>query len=139
MDSYLNLHPQPQPLKLLDKPCSFASSLAKANLAHQMRFSVQALEQELAASGQARVLQIGINQETGPDQGRWSLYANGQQVAGGTCSFARECFQQNERAFLNTCREAVELSSQSLGKDEFRLLSLTRDIAAAQVRCCEAS
>lgn len=139
MDSYLNLHPQPKPLKLLDKPCSFASSLAKANLAHQMRFSVQTLEQELASSGQARVLQIHVEQNVSPDQGRWVLCANGQQVAGGTCSFARECFQQDERAFLNTCKEAVELSSQSLNADEYHLLSLARDIAAAQVRCCEAS
>lgn len=139
MDSYLNLHPQPKPLKLLDKPSSLASSLAKSNLAHQMRFSTQVLEQELAASGQARVLQIHVEQNVNPDQGRWALYANGQQVAGGTYSFARECFQQDERAFLSTCKEAVELSSQSLNEDEYHLLSLARDIAAAQVHCCEAS
>ena len=130
MNSYLNLHAKPRPLKLLDEPDGYISAMAKANLGHQMRYSVELLEKELAAEGVPRILQL----QTDGDPAYWRLYANGALVARGTGAFARECFERDARAFLEILRATVEEQSESLASDQFTLLSVARSIARIEVK-----
>lgn len=58
MNSYLNLQAEPHPLKLLDEPEGYISAMAKANLGHQMRHSVELLEKELTKKDAPRILQL---------------------------------------------------------------------------------
>ena len=53
-----NLTVEPRRMHLLDEPCGFVSAPAKDDLAHQMRFSAKALEDELLVAGTPHVLQI---------------------------------------------------------------------------------
>ena len=39
MNSYLNLHAEPRPLKLLDEPDGYISAITKANLGHQVTYN----------------------------------------------------------------------------------------------------
>ena len=46
-------------MHLLDEPSGYASAMVKNSLSHQMRFTVQMLEEELCAAGNPHVLQMG--------------------------------------------------------------------------------
>lgn len=105
--------------------------MAKANLGHQMRYSAHILEQELVADGTPRVLQL---QTHGDDRNpeNWRLYVNGTLIASGSGDYARQCFEKDPRAFLGIMREAVEASSEPLAGEQFDLLAMARNIAAAE-------
>lgn len=57
--NFHNLVAQPKRMHLLDKPNGYASAMVKSSLSHQMRFTVQKLEEALrcwqsaCAAGQA--------------------------------------------------------------------------------------
>lgn len=131
MNSYLNLQAEPRPLKLLDEPDGYISAMAKANLGHQMRYSVELLEKELADEGAPRILQLQTDGDPA-DPAHWSLYANGALVASGTGEFARECFERDARAFLEKLREAVVATADPMTSDRYLLLNTARVISAIE-------
>lgn len=94
MRDFHNLTVKPKHLHLLDEPKGYISSLAKANVAHQMRFSVEKLEGELSADGTPHVLQLALEGDDERTPDAWTLYADGQVVAHGSGEFAHECFLQ---------------------------------------------
>lgn len=49
--NFHNLVVKPNHMHLLDKPNGYASALVKNSLSHQMRFTVQKLEEKLCAAG----------------------------------------------------------------------------------------
>lgn len=127
-----NLIVNPRRMHLLDKPYGYISALAKDNLAHQMRFSVKMLEDELLAAGTPHVLQIKLQGDDAREPSAWTLFADGEDVASGSGTFARECFYEGAGVFLGVCRDAVHAASLSEWSErEYRLLSAARKIAAA--------
>mgnify|MGYP004512986933 FL=1 len=127
-----NLTVNPRRMHLLDGPHGYVSALAKNNLAHQMRFSVKALEDELLAAGTPHVLQIKLQGDDLREPSAWTLFADGEDVASGSGAFARECFCEGARVFLDVCCNAVHAANLSEWSErEYRLLSAARKIAAA--------
>lgn len=104
---FSNLAAAPKRMHLIDKPCGFASSLAKSSLAHQMRFSIDRLENELARTDDPHVLQLRLEGGSERTPASWTLYADGKIAAHGTGDFAFECFEQSATAFLDVCRDAL--------------------------------
>lgn len=126
-----NLTTNPRRMHLLDEPRGYVSALAKKNLAHQMRFSVKTLEDELLAAGTPHVLQIELRGDDSREPAAWTLFADGEDVASGFGAFARECFYEGARVFLGVCRNAVhEANLPEWSEREYRLLSAARKIAA---------
>ena len=118
-------------MHLLDEPHGYVSALAKSNLAHQMRFSVMALEDELLAAGTPHVLQIELQGDDLREPSAWTLFADGEDVASGSGAFARECFCEGTRVFLGVCRDAVHAAKlPEWSEREYRLLSAARKITA---------
>ena len=127
-----NLTVNPRRMHLLDEPHGYVSALAKNNLAHQMRFSVKTLEGELLAAGTPHVLQIKLQGDDLREPSAWTLFADGEEVASGSGAFARECFCEGARVFLDVCRDAVHVANlPEWSEREYRLLSAARKIAAA--------
>ena len=117
--NFHNLVAKPKQIHLLDEPSGYASAMVKSSLSHQMRFTVQKLEEELCAAGNPHVLQI-------------KLFADGTCVADGSGAFARECFCEGAEVFLDLCREAVETAElRQWSQREYELLSTARGIAMA--------
>ncbi|MDO5359006.1 hypothetical protein DMP07_00490 [Slackia faecicanis] len=131
---FLNLTFDPEPMHWLDEPTGHASALAKANLGHQMRYSVESLESELACSEMRHVLQLVFEGGTERDPEYWSLHADGACVASGSGAFARACFRESAQAFKDVCRDAVEAAHgnavASLDAHDYRLLRICRDVAS---------
>lgn len=126
-----NLAINPRRMHLLDEPHGYVSALAKKNLAHQMRFSVKTLEDELLAVGTPHVLQIELRGDDSREPAAWTLFADGEDVASGSGAFARECFYEGARVFLGVCRDAVRAANlPEWSEHEYRLLSAARKIAA---------
>lgn len=119
-------------LKLLLEPTSPATSLGRANLGYQMQHSAKVLEERLAEEGRPHVLQLNLSWHDDDWQNPhfWHLYADGTEVLQGDGSFARQCFVEDEEAFLSALRRGVEQADlPELSKDEYRLLCRARDIA----------
>ena len=126
-----NLTVNPRRMHLLDEPHGYVSALAKKNLAHQMRFSVKTLEDELLAVGTPHVLQIELRGDDSREPAAWTLFADGEDVASGSGAFARECFYEGARVFLGVCRDAVRAADlPEWSEREYRLLSAARKITA---------
>ena len=126
-----NLTVNPRRMHLLDEPHGYVSALAKKNLAHQMRFSVKTLEDELLAVGTPHVLQIELQGDDSREPAAWTIFADGEDVASGTGACARECFYEGAGVFLDVCRDAVhEANLPEWSEREYRLLSAARKIAA---------
>ena len=126
-----NLTVNPRRMHLLDEPHGYVSALAKNNLVHQMRFSVKTLEGELLAAGTPHVLQIKLQGDDLREPSAWTLFADGEGVASGSGAFARECFCEGARVFLDVCRDAVRAANlPEWSEREYRLLSAARKIAA---------
>lgn len=102
-----NLASKPKRMHLLDEPSGYASALVKNSLSHQMRFTVQVLEEELCAAGNPHVLQIKLLGDDSREPSSWKLFADGACVADGSGAFARECFCEGTEVFLDLCRDAV--------------------------------
>lgn len=127
-----NLTVNPRRMHLLDEPHGYVSAFAKNNLAHQMRFSVKTLEDELLAADTPHVLQIKLRDDDLREPSAWTLFADGEEVASGSGTFARECFYEGARVFLDVCRDAVRAANlPEWSEREYRLLSAARKIAAA--------
>ena len=106
--NFHNLVAQPKRMHLLDEPSGYASAMVKSSLSHQMRFTVQVLEEELCAAGNPHVLQIKLLGNDSRKPSSWMLFADGACVASGFGAFARKCFCEGAEAFLDLCRDAVD-------------------------------
>ena len=130
--NFHNLVAQPKRMHLLDKPSGYASAMAKSNLSHQMRFTVQVLEEELCAAGNPHVLQIKLLGDDSREPSSWKLFADGACVADGSGAFARECFCEGAEVFLDLCRDAVRAAKlRQWSQREYELLSAARGVAMA--------
>ena len=128
--NFHNLAAKPKRMNLLDKPSGYASAMVKSSLSHQMRFTVQVLEEELCAAGDPHVLQIKLLGDDSREPSSWKLFADGVCVADGSGTFVRECFCEGAEVFLDLCRDAMcaaELHQWS--QREYELLSAARGIA----------
>ena len=128
--NFHNLAVMPKRMHLLDKPNGYASALVKSSLSHQMRFTVQVLEEELRTAGNPHVLQIKLLGDSSREPSSWKLFADGARVADGSGAFARECFCEGAEVFLDLCRDAVEAAElRQWSQREYELLSVARGIA----------
>lgn len=132
--NFHNLVVKPNHMHLLDKPNGYASAMVKNSLSHQMRFTVQKLEEELCAAGDPHVLQIKLSGDSSREPSSWKLFADGECVADGSGAFARECFFEGAEVFLNLCRSAVDAAElRQWSHREYELLNAARGIARVQV------
>lgn len=130
--NFHNLVVKPKRMHLLDKANSCASAMVKSSLSHQMRFTVQKLEEELCAVGNPHVLQIMLHGNDSREPSSWKLFADGTCVADGSGAFARECFCEGAEVFLNLCRDVVRTAGlRQWSQREYELLSAARGIAGA--------
>lgn len=128
--NFHNLAAKPKQMHLLDKPNGYASAMVKSSLSHQMRFTVQKLEEELCAVGNPHVLQIKLLGDDSREPSSWKLFADGVCVAGGSGIFARECFCEGAEVFLDLCRDTVRTAElRQWSQREHELLSAARGIA----------
>lgn len=128
--NFHNLVVKPKRIHLLDKPNGYASAMVKSSLSHQMRFTVQVLEEELYTAGDPHVLQIQLLGDDSREPSSWKLFADGACVAGGSGVFARECFCEGAEVFLDLCRDAVNAAElHQWSQREHELLSTARGIA----------
>ena len=124
-----NLTVTPRRMHLLDEPHGYVSALAKNNLAHQMRFSVKMLEDELLAAGTPHVLQIKLLGDDPREPLSWKLFADGTCIADGSGAYARECFCEGAEVFLDLCRDAIEAADlHQWSQRDYELLSAARGI-----------
>lgn len=131
--NFHNLVVKPKRMHLLDKPKGYASAMVKSSLSHQMRFTVQVLEEEFCAAGDPHVLQIKLLGNDSREPSSWKLFADGMCVADGSGAFARECFYESAEAFLDLCRDAVRAAElRQWSRREYELLSTARGIAEVQ-------
>ena len=128
--NFHNLAAKPKRMHLLDKPNGYASAMVKSSLSHQMRFTVQQLEEELCAAGDPHVLQIKLLGDDSREPSSWKLFADGECIASGSGDFARERFCEGAEVFLNLCRDAVEAAElRQWSQREYELLSAVHGIA----------
>ena len=130
--NFHNLVVKPKRMHLLDEPSGYASAMVKSSLSHQMRFTVEKLEEELCAASNPHVLQIKLPGDDSREPSSWKLFADGMCVADGSGDFARECFYEGAEVFLDLCRDAVEtVELRQWSQREYELLSAARGIAMA--------
>ena len=130
--NFHNLVVKPNHMHLLDKPSGYASAMVKSSLSHQMRFTVQKLEEELCTAGDPHVLQIKLLGNDSREPSSWRLFADGACIAGGSGAFARECFCEGAEVFLDLCRDAVCAAKlHQWSQREYELLKAARGIAGA--------
>lgn len=130
--NFHNLAAKPKRMHLLDEPSGYASAMVKNSLSHQMRFTVEKLEEELCAAGNPHVLQIKLLGDDSREPSSWKLFADGMCVADGSGDFACECFYEGAEVFLDLCRDAVEtVELRQWSQREYELLSAARGIAMA--------
>ena len=128
--NFHNLAVKPKRMHFLDKPSGYASAMVKSSLAHQMRFTVQKLEEELCAAGSPHVLQIKLSGDSSREPLSWKLFADGACIASGSGDFARECFCEGAEVFLDLCRDAVSAAKlRQWSQREYELLRAARGIA----------
>ena len=128
--NFHNLAAKPNHMHLLEEPSGYASAMVKSSLSHQMRFTVQVLEEELCAVSNPHVLQIKLLGDDSREPSSWKLFADGKCVADGSGAFARECFCEGAEVFLDLCRDAVDAAElHQWSQREYELLSAAREIA----------
>lgn len=126
--NFHNLVVKPNHMHLLDKPNGYASAMVKSSLSHQIRFTVQKLEEELCDAGDPHVLQIKLLGDDLREPSSWKLFADGACVANGSGAFARKCFCEGAEVFLDLCRDAVRTAElRQWSQREYKLLSAARD------------
>lgn len=128
--NFHNLVVKPKQMHLLDEPSGYASAMVKSSLSHQMRFTVQVLEEELCAAGNPHVLQTKLLGDNSREPSSWKLLADGTCIADGSGDFARECFCEGADVFLDLCRDAVEAAElRQWSQREYELVCAARGVA----------
>lgn len=127
-----NLVVKPNHMHLLDQPNGYASAMVKSSLSHQIRFTVQKLEEELCVAGKPHVLQIKLSGDGSREPSSWKLFADGTCTASGSGAFAHECFCKGADVFLDLYHDAIEAADlPQWSQREYELLSAARGIAMA--------
>ena len=128
--NFHSLAAKPKRMHLLDGPSGYASAMVKSSLSHQMRFTVQVLEEELCTAGNPHVLQIKLLGDGSREPSSWMLFADGACVADGSGAFARECYCEGAEVFLDLCRDAANAAElRQWSQREYELLATARGIA----------
>ena len=128
--NFHNLAAKPKRMHLLDEPSGYDSAMVKNSLSHQMRFTVQKLEEELCAADNPHVLQIKLLGDGSREPSSWKLFADGACVADGSGAFARECFCEGAEVFLDLCRDAVRATElHQWSQRKYELLSAAGGVA----------
>lgn len=128
--NFHNLAAKPKRMHLLDEQSGYASAMVKNSLSHQMRFTVQVLEEDLCAAGDPHVLQIKLLGDGSREPSSWKLFADGACAADGSGAFTRECFCEGAEVFLDLCRDAVRAAElRQWSQREYELLSAARGVA----------
>ena len=128
--NFHNLAAKPKRMHLLDEQSGYASAMVKNSLSHQMRFTVEKLEEELCAADNPHVLQIKLLGDDSREPSSWKLFASSTCVADESGAFARECFCEGAEVFLDLCRNAVRAAElHQWSEREYELLSAARGIA----------
>lgn len=99
--NFHNLAAQPKRMHLLDETSGYASAMVKNSLSHQMRFTVQVLEEELCAAGDPHVLQIKLLGDNSSEPSSWMLFADGKCVADGSGAFVMDA---NDQGMIQACK-----------------------------------
>lgn len=92
--NFHNLVVKPNHMHLLNEPNGYASAMVKSSLSHQMRFTVQKLEEELCAAGDPHVLQIKLLGNDSREPSSWKLFADGTCVVDGSGAFVMDAIDQ---------------------------------------------
>ncbi len=93
-----------------------------AELGHQMKYTIEQLEKDLAKEGIYHYLQLDIS-GSNAEPSSWTLYVNGKRAASGEGKYARELFYKDAYAFYNLCKEAIEYAEiPSYSESEYKLL-----------------
>lgn len=92
--NFHNLAAKPRRMHLLDEPSGYTSAMVKSSLSHQMRFTVEKLEEELCAAGDPHVLQIKLLGDGSREPSGWKLFADGTCVADGSGAFVMDAIDQ---------------------------------------------
>ena len=100
--NFHNLAAKPKRMHLLDKPNGYASAMVKSSLSHQIRFTVQKLEEELCAAGDPHVLQVKLLGEDSCEPSSWKLFADGTCIADGSGDLPASVSARAPRCFW-TC------------------------------------
>lgn len=100
--NFHNLAAKPKRIHLLDKPNGYASALVKSSLSHQMRFTVEKLEEELCVAGDPHVLQIKLLGDDSREPSSWKLFADGACAADGSGPLLASASAREPRCFW-TC------------------------------------
>lgn len=82
--NFHNLVVKPNHMHLLDKPNGYASAMVRSSLSHQMRFTVEKLEEGLCVAGDPHVLQIKLLGDDSREPYSWKLFADGACAADGS-------------------------------------------------------
>lgn len=128
--NFHNLAAKPKRMHLLDEPSGYASAMVKNSLSHQMRFTMQVLEEELCDADDPHVLQIKLLGDDSREPSSWMLFADGACIVDGSGAFARECFCEGAEVFLDLCRDAVGAAElRQWSQREYELLSAAREVA----------
>lgn len=77
--NFHSLAAKPKRMHLLDGPSGYASAMVKSSLSHQMRFTVQVLEEELCTAGNPHVLQIKLLGDDSREPSSWEFFADGMR------------------------------------------------------------
>ncbi len=97
--NFHNLAAKPKRMHLLDEPSGYASAMVKNSLSHQMRFTVQKLEEEFCAAGNPHVLQIKLFGDDLREPSSWKLFADGACVASGSATLPASASARELRCF----------------------------------------
>ena len=113
--NFHNLVVKPNHMHLLDKPNGYTSAMVKSSLSHQMRFTVQKLEEELCAAGNPHVLQIKLSGDNLREPSSWKLFADGTCIANGSGDFAASASAMGPRCFWTYAEMPSRLPSCAIG------------------------
>lgn len=103
--NFHNLVVKPNHMHLLDKPNGYASAMVKSSLSHQIRFTVQVLEEELCVAGDPHVLQIKLSGDNLREPSSWKLFADGTCIADGSGAFVMDAIDQGMIQACKTWRD----------------------------------
>lgn len=113
--NFHNLAAKPKRIHLLDKPNGYASALVKSSLSHQMRFTVEKLEEELCVAGDPHVLQIKLLGDDLREPSSWKLFADGACAADGSGPLPASASTRKPRCFWTCVATPSRLPSCASG------------------------
>ena len=116
-------------MHLLDEPTGYISAMGKSNLGHQMRYSAERLEAELADDGEPRVLQL-VCEGDEREPRAWMLYADGLKCAHGTVRPCGASARRPARSWTSAVKPCAPPLSRSA--HDYELLCIARRIAAVE-------